>query len=221
MKRSLNEIEHTCRKAVRGCGLPWGIADETGRAVRWLHLFQLDGVSSLASLLEEYDHHQPLDYAPQSLDGVWQGPNSLLSPVMTGPSLCDYIELMPEQGITTRRIACPILLAGFLGQSALKPEQSVTLSWLTVSLSFYCDRLMISGNKDDLYTDRVNSLTCTRTPFSCDGDDDGDALSPKIGDAQVNTGAWERLEQYAWLTYVKATEASRLSGAGAGLNDND
>ncbi len=218
MKRSLNEIEQTCRKAARGSGLPWGVADDTGRAVRWLHTFQLDGVSSLAALLERFDHQRPVDYAPQSLDGVWQGPNNVLSPIMAGLALSDCMGLLPERGIRTCEIACPILVAGYVGQTILNRERAVTLGWLSIGLSICHDLVTITGDKDDLYADRADRLACEKGVF--DRDSDGGRY-PKVGDTWVDAGAWEKLEERAWLTYVEATEESRLSGAGAGLHDND
>jgi hypothetical protein len=37
----------------------------------------------------------------------------------------------------------------------------------------------------------------------------------------MNEEIWEALGRFAHRTYVPATEASRLKGAGAGLTDND
>ena len=218
MKRSLNEIEQTCRKAARGSGLPWGVADETGRAIRWLQAFQLDGVSSLAALLESVDHHRPVDYAPESLDGVWHGPNNVLGPIMTGLALSDCMGLMQGRSIETGEIAWPVLVTGFVGHTLLNREQSVTISWLSIGLSICRDRLTIIGDMGDLYTDRAGRLTCEKLPY---GGDSGVGRAPGVGDTRVDAQAWEKLENRAHLTYVKATEASRLSGAGAGLNDND
>ena len=218
MKRSLNEIEQTCRKAARGSGLPWGVADDTGRAMRWLHTFQLDGVSGLIGLLERLDHQRPVDYAPVSLDGVWQGPRGILSPIMAGTALSDCMGLVQERNIEIREIACPILVAGYLGQTILNREQSVTVGWLSIGLSISRDRLIISGDQGDLYADTATRLTCGRIVF-----DHGRSGSryPQAGDTRVDVRAWEKLEKRALLTCVKATETSRLSGAGAGLNDND
>ena len=218
MKRSLNEIEQTCRKAARGSGLPWGVADETGRAIRWLQAFQLDGVSSLVALLESVDHHRPVDYAPESLDGVWHGPNNVLSPIMTGLALSDCMGLMQGRSIETGEIAWPVLVTGFVGHTLLNREQSVTIGWLSIGLSICRDRLTIIGDMGDLYTDRAGWLTCEKLPY--DGDS-GVSRAPGVGDTRVDAQTWEKLENRAHLTYVKATESSRLSGAGAGLNDND
>jgi hypothetical protein len=35
MMRSLNEIEAMAKRAVRGAGLAWGLAEEAGKALRW------------------------------------------------------------------------------------------------------------------------------------------------------------------------------------------
>ena len=52
MKVSLNQIEQTARKAARGAGLAWGLADEVGRAMRWLHTYGLNGAALLAAHLD-------------------------------------------------------------------------------------------------------------------------------------------------------------------------
>ncbi len=218
MKRSLNEIEQTCRKAARGSGLPWGVADDTGRAARWLHAFQLDGVSSLAKLLERLDHRRLPEHAPQALDGIWQGRRSLLSPIMTGLALSDCLGMIQERRIETREIACPILVAGCLGQTILNREQSVTVSWASTRLSICRDRLTLTGDKSGLYVDTAARLICEKTLFDHDR---GDSRHPQTGDTRVQAAAWEKLESRAHRTYVEASETSRLSGAGAGLHDND
>jgi hypothetical protein len=223
MKCSLNEIELNCRKAAKGCGLPWGVADEAGKAVRWLHAFGLDAVTGYASLLGQYDHRNHLDYAPISLEGIWLARSEILSPIMTGISLCDCLKMMTQQPIKTADIAWPLLAAGFLGQAALTKEHAVRISWSDVSLVLSRDELHVSGKPEDLNAASASSLTCERLSATGDSElaDSGASLDLHIGDAAVDETAWVQLSEYAHRTYVEATEASRLSGAGAGLNDND
>lgn len=47
------------------------------------------------------------------------------------------------------------------------------------------------------------------------------AQKPAIGAIEISDKIWSVLSEYAAKTYVPATEASRLAGAGAGLTDND
>ncbi len=51
MSWSLNEIEGLARKAARGSGLSWGLAEEAGKATRWLCAAGLPGADALAGLL--------------------------------------------------------------------------------------------------------------------------------------------------------------------------
>ena len=53
---------------------------------------------------------------------------------------------------------------------------------------------------------------------------DGPAVAggvPLMADMDIDGEIWEALGVFAHRTYVPATDASRLKGAGAGLNDND
>lgn len=51
MTMSLNEVEAMVRKAARGAGLSWGVAEEAGRAARWLCALGHDGVGAAAKAL--------------------------------------------------------------------------------------------------------------------------------------------------------------------------
>jgi hypothetical protein len=53
MKFSMNEVEAQAKKATRGAGYSWGLAEDAGKATRWLCHQGLDGVAELASLLQE------------------------------------------------------------------------------------------------------------------------------------------------------------------------
>lgn len=237
MLRSLNEIEMTARKAARGCGLPWGIADETSKAIRWLQVFGLDGIGGLVAALEL--HHQSRerqnsrDYAPQSLHGIWRARAGTLSPLLTGVSLCDCIGLLRQQPVETGNIAQPLLVAGFVGQGLFghglfeqgvpaRNSQSIQLQWSGVTLELRRNRLAVRGNKHDLAIHRSPRLVCRCIPISNQSmANAAEQITPSIGAVATPDNLWKKLEHYAAATYVAATEASRLSGAGAGLEDND
>ena len=51
MTMSLNEVDAMVRKAARGVGLSWGLAEEAGRAARWLCAQGQDGVGAAAKAL--------------------------------------------------------------------------------------------------------------------------------------------------------------------------
>ena len=43
MSLSLNEVESLAKKAARGTGYPWGLAEEAAKASRWLAARGVDG----------------------------------------------------------------------------------------------------------------------------------------------------------------------------------
>ena len=66
-----------------------------------------------------------------------------------------------------------------------------------------------------------------RTGFDISRDDHGATVKlaedepTTIVEIDVEVGIWTKLSSLAHKSYVPASEASRLSGAGAGLTDND
>ena len=51
MSYSLNEMEATAKRAARGAGYSWGLAEEASKATRWLCTQGLDGAAELAHVL--------------------------------------------------------------------------------------------------------------------------------------------------------------------------
>jgi len=93
---SLNQVEHTARKAARAAGYAWGLADEVGRALRWLHAYRLPGASMLAAHLDCVggDDGGGKFMGPESLTGVWRAAAGVLDPLLTGASLADSIDAL-------------------------------------------------------------------------------------------------------------------------------
>lgn len=224
---SLNQIEQTSRKAVRGAGLPWGLADDAGKAVRWLHTYGINGVAALAGLLVRYDfdgHLNGGEAAPASLSGVWRAPGGVLDPLLTGASLSDCLDRPGDARIETGAIARPVLAAGFIGNVAEIADRAFTLTWPEVRLCCRRGGLWMEGAPPAVEIASAGFLCCRQLDdqrCTFQRDFAGRHRAPRIAEAEVEAAAWARLEQYAHRTYVEATDASRMAGAGAGLHDND
>ena len=215
MFRSLNEIEQTVRKAVRGRGLPWGIADEAGKAVRCLHQLEFEVTGQLIRVLDDPDVEGVSHPLPTCRDEAWQSKSGKLSPLLTGPSLCDFMDLGALARVEMSNMVSPVLLAGFLANAVSGGGDAIRLSWSGVRIEISCNRIGIHGNAEGLEARRGDHVVCEHIAGL-------DRLpgSARTGQVWVDDVAWARLEQYAKRTYVEGTEASR-AGAGAGLLDND
>ena len=92
MSWSLGEVGALAVKAARGAGMPWGLADETGFAVKWLQARSLPGVTALCRYLSRYDgasHH----INPQS---------GLANRPMSGPYSRNRCRYMTPGGVAFR-----------------------------------------------------------------------------------------------------------------------
>ena len=215
---SLNQIEHTARKAARGAGLSWSTAEDTGRAVRWLEQYNCFGIARLIELIDSYPD---LAKASQNIscdNGKWSSNEAIVSPFIAGPAVCDRLA-QADLEITIENLLSPILTIGYLGSVMLPTDQAVLIRWDNISCrvahgSFATSKGQI-GNSD---------LTPKRVEINRENYQGSDHYTEIIGDVgsrDINVQLWRALELFAHRTYVEATEESRLAGAGAGLNDND
>jgi len=214
MSFSLNEIEATAKKAARGGGYGWGLAEEAGKAVRWLCAHGFDGCKALADLLETIDGADLTDKRPIINNGVWRSPSSELCPLTTGAALSDRAFSLTTEGVIIHSILQPLLLLPFVQAAARQLQGSVTITWPNVSA--VCNGAGISWNAKS-----AAQLYCTADSVKVFfGGESGNVL-PAATRAEPNEADLKRLIDFARRTYAPATEESRLLGAGAGTSDND
>ena len=206
IRYSLAEIEAQCRKAARGAGCPWGIAEEAGKAARWLAAYGLPGPEALAALLEE-----PRGCACAGCDSK-AAPHCALS---LGTSLGDRAHrIIAGGGITLNEVARPLLLLPHIGRIAEASGQTLSLEWEGFRALAMPEGIALhrAESLNPPLVALVNCALCDAEPV---------LIRPGIGSRIVEPAAWERLGTLAHRTYVPASEASRAAGAGAGLTDND
>ena len=217
MTFSLNEIETMGKRAARGAGLAWGLAEEAGKAARWLAARGLPGAGELGEVLTRHDGVAYEDLAPTIADGVWTAPSGRLCPLIAGPALCDRASLLAAgETVELGATAQPLLLVPYLAGAAKLAGTALEISWAGVALVVTAGGFTFDGDRAALTARSVPDVRCRRA----DGNVTGmDIAEPNA--AAVDAETWSRLEAFAQRTYAPATETSRLVGAGAGLIDSD
>lgn len=217
MTHSLNEIEATAKRATRGAGLPWGLAEDAAKATRWLCSYGFDGVGKLADLLEQNDGLHVEDFAPVALaDDVWRAPDGDLSPLISGAALGDCAVMLGEKGsITLEGVGHPLLLVPFLQVVCSRQDCAVSATWDGVKVVVGAGAISTQGAPEGLNTPRTDRLTVSL---------DAQIDTPQVGEirAVVADADLQRLNTLAHRTFAPATEESRRLGAGGDiLSDND
>ncbi|MCP4768434.1 MAG: DUF3726 domain-containing protein [Gammaproteobacteria bacterium] len=212
---TLAEAEAYLRKAARACGLDWGIAEEAGKAARWLAAFDLPGPETMLAHLQQLPKGEYRQLIPDCSLEPWQAPGGLLCPVITGAALADRsAQMLDGHCFRLAATAYPLLLAATVGQAARCHRTVFTTTWAGVRVSCFENGLSIEGNRDDLLLARVDSVTCQQDSLS------EPQQLPSTRSYAIDFDQFQVIDQLALQTYAPATEASR-AGAGAGLTDND
>ena len=216
---SLNEVEAYGRRAARGAGMTWGLAEEAGKAARWLSERKLPGVELLVSLLKANDGRAYETMAPVVSDDVWKSPTGPLCPICTGAALSDRSELLSDGcKICFETVSFPLLLAPFLDNARMADGASCELRWTNVRLCVIENGLALACDGPPAYlSERADEVW-----LSVSGRANSEPThQPRSGGVEIQDDIWRELNLLAKRTYVPATEESRARGAGAGRTDND
>lgn len=216
MSYSLNEIDGLSKKAARGAGFSWGMAEEAGKAVRWLASFDLAGPSLFAALLSRNDGAPHTDFAPQALSGVLAAQRGLMCPLASGVVLCDSADQILQGGeIALQDVMYPLLVLPFAASAATYFGRPVQVMWDAVCVDISPTGICVVGPRSDLNASETSILTCKMS----EGSTGNMQASAWRGD--IDAATWAMLNAFAHRTYAPATEESRILGAGAGIADND
>ena len=196
---SLYEIETTVKRVARHQGLSWGIAEEAGKIVRSLEQSELPGLESFNRLISF-----PYSKCETVID-LTKNNYTNLCPIHFGLFFLDQSH-DPElyQSFQFLNIQEPLLTIPLLIKAAQK--NLISFDFTSTELKF----LISSGN--------IMILDKNQIPYQSNN------ITLKISNKrkhQYSEKTWERLYELSLETFVEESEEKKLSGAGAGLTDND
>jgi len=215
MQLSANEIYQTARKACLASGYPHDRAEDVAFAVSWLQSAGFDGCSALLDMLAKAKK----DYLSAGLRSERVGKNIILDighlhPAFEGVAAIDWL-LAGDKGaeIKIGRLSHPLIFAGLLWWAGHIYQQAFILTSKDTQETIHLPSSDIGA---------VSALSRLTGQISIQpGDGQASIFSVPAGHSAVAGKVWDRLLELAAHTYVPESEASRLSGAGAGLVDND
>ena len=214
MSYSLNEVEATAKRATRGAGRSWGIAEESSKATRWLCAQGLSGATSLARLLDLTNRKAADSLAPATLTGEWSNTEVGLCPLVAGAALSDCAARLTAGDVVMHNVLQPALILPFAAAVARQQQSLVTVAW---------EGLVAVTDGTALRVDDPDGVLMTKSAAQLHVTSGGELADPLTRQTRATPDPddWAALNRFAARTYAPATEASRLLGAGAGLADND
>ena len=202
--KTLSEIDTTSKRATRGAGFSWGIAEEVGKNMRLLELFGLSGVKNLNKFLKDYKEKQfhKITLISQT-NNAYKHP---FCPIILGTNFIDQVNLLDKKiNIQISNVAFPILFLPFVSRASevigkriflkieekeflLNLNQSIYSNYLKNEILEICNTVKIS------FIENNNSF---------------------------NENEWKELYKLSVDTFVEETDSLKIGAAGAGLTDND
>jgi hypothetical protein len=207
---SFGELESLSFKAARGAGLDWGLAEEAAKAVRWLAERGLPGAEALAVHLPQIAGKSYAQLRPLPDADHWRPAGEALCPLITGSALSDHAVLLPDK-LTLEPVLNPLLLVPFVARVAERLGRPLALDWSDTQIICGSGGLSIEGDSMVTMATLVTITHAENAPQNLAGG----------GRRPIEPAVLDVLQRLAHRTYVPATEASRLAGAGAGTSDND
>jgi len=196
---SLYEIETTVKRSAKSQGLSWGVSEEIGKAVRVLEQSGLQGLESFKNIID-YGFDNLI-----KLSDINQKETSDLCPIHFGIFFQDQSHLKEmHQTFEFKSLQEPLICIPFLIKAAKKN---------LIYFHIHSDNLKISITPSEMTSIDQNKIPNLVNNFSIH-------VTPQR-QSQYSDKTWEDLYQLSLETFVEETEEKKLSGAGAGLSDND
>ena len=196
---SLYEIETTVKRVARHQGLSWGIAEEAGKIVRSLEQSELPGLESFNRLISF-----PYSKCETVID-LTKNNHKNLCPIHFSLFFLDQSHATDlHQSFKFLNMQEPLLAIPLLIKAAQK--NLISFEFTSTELKFFIS----SGN--------IMILDKNQIPHQSNN------ITMKISNKrqpQYSEETWDRLYELSLETFVEESEEKKLSGAGAGLTDND
>ena len=212
MTLSLNEIESKGKLAARGAGLSWGLAEEAGKAARWLASLGKPGPELLVRHLEQIDGVDHDDLAPVDTNDVWTSRIGQLCPLICGAALCDRAnEIACGRTFKLGTTSCPALLVPYVAAASKLAGLPIGLTWTGVEIAVEVARVHIAGEEDAFLAAGVAGVHCRLASSVTE------SFEPGLHGRLVDADTCARLAVFEHRTYAPATERSRIAGAGSDM----
>lgn len=208
MSHSLGEIDSLARRAARGAGMSWGLAEEAGKATAWLCAHSLLGAETLALLLKQNEERDPLAGNPRPEKDAWRAHSGNLCPIATGAALSDRaIEVSKLSMLQLLRCDMPLLLLPFLASIAQSTGVTIGLGSKIVSAVCSPKGLYLQKTKQDIEASTADVMLTLGAPLQ-------GVHVPKGRRATPTTEALGALSHFADKLHAPETDARRRTGAG-------
>ena len=202
--KTLSEIDTTSKRATRGAGFSWGIAEEVGKNMRLLELYGLPGIKNLNKFLKDYKEKQFQKITLISETNY--ASKNPFCPITLGTNFIDQVNLLDNKvNIQISNLAFPILFIPFVSRASEIVGKKIFLKVDDKEFLFNLNQSIYSNYLKNEILENCNNIK----------------ISFIENNNSFNEDEWKELYKLSEDTFVEETESLKIGAAGAGLTDND
>ena len=202
--KTLSEIDTTSKRATRGAGFSWGIAEEVGKNMRLLELYGLPGIKNLNKFLKDYKEKQFQKITLISETNY--ASKNPFCPITLGTNFIDQVNLLDKKvNIQISNLAFPILFIPFVSRASEIVGKKIFLKVDDKEFLFNLNQSIYSNYLKNEILENCNNIN----------------ISFLKNNNSFNEDEWKELYKLSEDTFVEETESLKIGAAGAGLTDND
>ena len=202
--KSLSEIDTVSKRSSRAAGYSWGIAEEIGKNIRLLEIFNLPGIKNLNSFFKKKKELRLENISIIKQNN--EANKNQYCPIIMGVNFLDQIRTLEiSNEITFKRVSFPLLFLPFVSRAAEVIGKRIFLK--------IDDREFLLNFNNNIYSNYAKNEVIESAENIC--------LKVLENRDSFEEKEWNELYKLSEETFVEESESLKQSGAGAGLTDND
>ena len=203
--RTSSEIITVSKRAAKASGFSWGVAEEIGKNINLLEMFNLSGVENFNQYLKEKDS---LNLENKfDIKNLNSNNTSVYCPVFLGTYLLDNSnKVLDLKKLKFNGLSYPLIFLPFIQRISCNIGKNIHLVFDDIQLGLHLNNTLFI-NKD-----LKGKIIKSAESVTIEVKENEDSFSNKV---------WEELHELSTSTFVEENERLKSNAAGAGLVDND
>ncbi|MBD1160805.1 DUF3726 domain-containing protein [Pelagibacterales bacterium SAG-MED15] len=201
--KSFSEIDTVVKRATKGVGFNWGVAEEVGKNIKLLEMFGLPGLKNLNDYFNSLKSKKF-----QNLTFISNHNQSKIPycPIISGISFLDQVNELKELiNIKIENMSYPILFLPFLSRASEVIGKKISFK--------FDENIFLFNFNQNIYSNYFSNKILENAKLT--------EINFIENNNTFSQEEWDNLYKLSTNTFVEESDELKKSAAGAGLTDND
>ena len=201
--KSFSEIDTVVKRATKGVGFNWGVAEEVGKNIKLLEMFGLPGLKNLNDYFNSLKSKKF-----QNLTFISNHNQSKIPycPIISGISFLDQVNELKELiNIKIENMSYPILFLPFLSRASEVIGKKISFK--------FDENIFLFNFNQNIYSNYFSNKILENAKLT--------EINFIENNNTFSQEEWDNLYKLSTNTFVEESDEHKKSAAGAGLTDND